>query len=161
MKLVIQRVSEASVVVRQASGIGTAAAIRTGLVALVGIAKSDRNEDADYLADKLIGLRIFPDDSGRMNRNVSEIGGSLLLISQFTLYGDCRKGRRPSFDRAAPPEQAVTLYNYFVDVVRRGPVPVETGVFQAMMEVHLVNQGPVTIVIDSEDRRRAVSPPQV
>jgi D-tyrosyl-tRNA(Tyr) deacylase len=107
------------------------------------------------MVDKLLGLRIFPDDSGKMNRNVEESGGSLLLVSQFTLYGDCRKGRRPSFDRAAPPEQAQELYRYFVESARRGVVPVETGIFQATMDVHLVNDGPVTILLDSDDRRKS------
>jgi D-tyrosyl-tRNA(Tyr) deacylase len=120
----------------------------------VGIAKSDTKVDSDYLSDKLLGLRIFPDDGGKMNRNVAEAGGALLVVSQFTLYGDCRKGRRPSFDQAAPPDQALALYNYFVETLRAGPVPVETGIFQAMMEVHLVNQGPVTILIDSGDRAK-------
>jgi D-tyrosyl-tRNA(Tyr) deacylase len=110
--------------------------------------------DANYLVDKLVGLRVFPDTQGKMNRNVQEAGGSLLLISQFTLYGDCRRGRRPSFDLAAPPEQAQELYNYFVGRAREGPVPVETGIFQASMKVHLVNDGPVTILMDSEDRGR-------
>jgi len=150
MRLVIQRVSQASVTV----GSSTVGAIRTGLVALVGISKSDTTAEADYLSEKLLGLRLFPDDSGKMNLNITEIKGSLLVVSQFTLYGDCRKGRRPSFDQAAPPEQALALYNYFVESLRRGPVPVETGVFQAMMEVRLVNQGPVTILIDSADRAK-------
>lgn len=150
MKLVIQRVSEARVNV---NGIAVGA-IRTGLVVLVGISKSDTAKDADYLADKVLGLRIFPDDEGKMNRNVAEVNGGILIISQFTLYGDCRRGRRPSFDAAAPPEQALTLYNYFVDAVRESAVPVETGTFQAMMEVSLVNQGPVTIVIESEERNK-------
>ena len=150
MKLVIQRVSEARVNV---DGIAVGA-IRTGLVVLVGISKSDTVKDADYLADKVLGLRIFPDDEGKMNRNVAEVNGGILVISQFTLYGDCRRGRRPSFDAAAQPDQALTLYNYFVDAVRKSAVPVETGTFQAMMEVSLVNQGPVTIVIESEERNR-------
>ena len=150
MKLVIQRVSEARVNV---DGIAVGA-IRTGLVVLVGISKSDTAKDADYLADKVLGLRIFPDDEGKMNRNVAEVNGGILVISQFTLYGDCRRGRRPSFDAAAPPDQALTLYNYFVNAVRESAVPVETGTFQAMMEVSLVNQGPVTIVIESEERNR-------
>jgi D-tyrosyl-tRNA(Tyr) deacylase len=118
----------------------------------LGIGKSDTEEDADYLSDRLLGLRIFPDDQGKMNRSVQEAGGSLLIVSQFTLYGDCRRGRRPSFDQAAPPERALALYNYFVEAARRGPVAVETGVFQATMRVHLVNEGPVTILIDSADR---------
>jgi D-tyrosyl-tRNA(Tyr) deacylase len=116
------------------------------------MAKSDTQSDVDYLADKVLGLRIFPDDSGKMNRNIADAGGSLLVVSQFTLYGDCRKGRRPGFDQAAAPEQAQALYNRFVEKLRLGPVPVETGVFQAMMEVHLVNQGPVTILMDTADR---------
>jgi D-tyrosyl-tRNA(Tyr) deacylase len=148
MRLVLQRVSEASVIV----GGVTAGSIRTGLVILAGMAKSDTQSDVDYLADKVLGLRIFSDDSGKMNRNIADAGGSLLVVSQFTLYGDCRKGRRPSFDQAAAPEQAQALYNRFVEKLRLGPVPVETGVFQAMMEVHLVNQGPVTILMDTADR---------
>jgi D-tyrosyl-tRNA(Tyr) deacylase len=116
------------------------------------MAKSDTQSDVDYLADKVLGLRIFSDDSGKMNRNIADAGGSLLVVSQFTLYGDCRKGRRPGFDQAAAPEQAQALYNRFVEKLRLGPVPVETGVFQAMMEVHLVNQGPVTILMDTADR---------
>jgi D-tyrosyl-tRNA(Tyr) deacylase len=120
----------------------------------LGISRTDTTADADYLLDKLLGLRIFPDDAGKMNRNVQESAGALLIISQFTLYADTRRGRRPSFDPAAPPQQAQDLYNYFVESAKRGPVPVETGVFQAMMEVHLVNQGPVTIVVDSADRSR-------
>ena len=116
----------------------------------MGISRTDTTRDADYLLGKLLGLRIFPDDAGKMNRSVAEAAGALLLISQFTLYGDCRKGRRPSFDNAAPPEQALPLYNYFVESARRGPVPVETGVFQADMQVRLTNDGPVTILIESD-----------
>ena len=150
MRLVLQRVSEASVTV---DGV-TVGSIRTGLVILAGVAKSDTESEVDFLSDKVLGLRIFPDSSGKMNRNVVEAGGSLLVVSQFTLYGDCRKGRRPSFDQAAAPQHAQALYDYFVEKVRLGPVPVETGVFQAMMEVHLVNQGPVTILMDTADRNR-------
>jgi D-tyrosyl-tRNA(Tyr) deacylase len=116
----------------------------------VGISRVDTTLDADYVLGKLLGLRIFRDDDGKMNRNVEEAGGSLLIVSQFTLYAECRKGRRPSFDNAAPPQQALALYNYFVESARRGPVPVETGVFQADMQVHLINDGPVTILIESE-----------
>jgi D-tyrosyl-tRNA(Tyr) deacylase len=119
----------------------------------VGIAREDSFADADYAVQKMVGLRIFPDAAGKMNCTVQEAGGSLLLISQFTLYGDCRKGKRPSFDRAAPPAEAQTLYNYFVEAARRGPVPVATGVFQAEMKVRLVNEGPVTIWIDTGDRK--------
>jgi D-tyrosyl-tRNA(Tyr) deacylase len=154
MRLVIQRVKQAQVTVSSS----TAGAILGGLVVFIGISRSDTRADADYLLDKLLGLRIFPDDAGKMNRNVVESGGSLLLISQFTLYGDCRKGRRPSFDRAAPPELAQGLYDYFVGSARAGPVPVETGIFQASMEVHLVNDGPVTILLDSDDRQKKTAP---
>jgi D-tyrosyl-tRNA(Tyr) deacylase len=148
MRLVIQRVREARVTVNN----GTTGSIRTGLLVFLGVSRTDTVEDADYLIGKLLGLRIFPDEDGKMNRNVHEAGGSLLVVSQFTLYGDCRRGRRPSFDEAAPPQQAQDLYNYFVESAKRGPVPVETGVFQAMMQVHIVNDGPVTILIDSTER---------
>lgn len=153
MRVVIQRVSEAWIKVNES----TTGSIRKGLVVFIGIGQEDTVDDADYLIDKLLGLRIFPDENGKMNRNVQEASGSLLLVSQFTLYGDCRKGRRPSFDRAAPPERALTLYNYFVEAAKRGPVPVETGIFQASMQVHLVNEGPVTLLIDSADRIRRPS----
>src|ERR1035438_7599130 len=148
MRLVIQRVREARVTVND----GTTGSIRTGLLVFLGVARTDTVEDADYLTGKLLGLRIFPDEDGKMNRNVQEAGGSLLIVSQFTLYGDCRRGRRPSFDQAAPPEQAQDLYNYFVESAKRGLVPVETGVFQATMQVHIGNDGPVTILIDSAER---------
>ena len=117
MRLVIQRVREARVTVNDSA----AGSIRTGLLVFLGVSRTDTAEDADYLTGKLLGLRIFPDEDGKMNRNVQEAGGSLLIVSQFTLYGDCRKGRRPSFDLAAPPEQAQRLYNYFVDSAKRGP----------------------------------------
>jgi len=149
MRLLIQRVSEARVTV-ESSTIGS---IRIGLLVFVGISRQDSVADADYAVQKMVGLRIFPDAAGKMNCTVEEAGGSLLLVSQFTLYGDCRKGKRPSFDRAAPPAEAQTLYNYFVQAARRSPVPVETGVFQAEMKVQLVNEGPVTIWIDTEDRK--------
>ena len=132
----------------------TTGAIRNGLLVLIGVSKHDTPADADYLVEKLIGLRVFPDEEGKMNCSVQEVGGSLLLVSQFTLYGDCRRGRRPSFDQAAPPEQAQALYDYFVGRARQGPVPVETGIFQASMMVQLVNEGPVTILMDSDDRKR-------
>jgi D-aminoacyl-tRNA deacylase len=148
MRLVIQRVIEASVNIDGR----THAAIGSGLLVLVGISRSDTAESAGYCASKLIDLRIFPDEAGKMNRSVVDACGALLVVSQFTLYGDCRKGRRPAFDQAAPPEQALALYNYFVDLLKRGPVPVETGVFQAHMSVSLVNDGPVTLWIDSADR---------
>jgi len=150
MRLVIQRVKESYVTVDGR----TVGAIRSGLLVLIGICREDTRAEADYLAGKVLGIRIFPDDTGKMNRNIVESGGALLVVSQFTLYGDCRKGRRPSFDRAAPPEMAQSLYEYFLQTVRQGPVPVETGIFQATMEVHLVNDGPVTILLDSDDRRK-------
>lgn len=150
MRLVIQRVKESQVIV---SG-STTGSIGRGLLVLIGISREDTPAEADYMVDKLLGLRIFSDEDGKMNRNVVEVEGSLLLVSQFTLYADFRKGRRPSFDRAAPPEAARSLYEYFVDTARRGPVPVETGIFQAEMEVHLINDGPVTILLDSEDRQK-------
>jgi len=151
MRLVLQRVREATVTVNGS----TVGSIRTGICVLLGISRSDTPADADYLLEKVLELRIFPDDAGKMNRNIREAGGSLLIVSQFTLYADCRKGRRTSFDEAAPPGQAESLYSYFVESARRGPVPVEAGIFQAMMDVHLVNQGPVTIVLDSADRRKS------
>jgi D-tyrosyl-tRNA(Tyr) deacylase len=145
MRIVIQRVKQARVEVQgQVTG-----AIGPGLLVLLGIAKTDSESDADYLVDKVLGLRIFSDDVGKMNRSIREAGGSLLLVSQFTLYGDCRKGRRPSFDLAAGPREAMRLYEYFLSEWRKTGVPVETGEFQALMQVHLVNDGPVTIVCDS------------
>jgi D-tyrosyl-tRNA(Tyr) deacylase len=145
MRVVIQRVKQARVEVDgQVTG-----AIGPGLLVLVGIAKADSEGDAEYLVDKVLHLRIFPDSGGKMNLNIAEAGGSLLVVSQFTLYGDCRKGRRPSFDLAASPQQAARLYDYFVNTARKSAVPVETGVFQASMQVHLVNDGPVTIICDS------------
>jgi D-tyrosyl-tRNA(Tyr) deacylase len=154
MRLVIQRVKESHVTIDGS----TTGSIRSGLLVLIGISRQDTPADADYLLDKLLSLRIFPDDSGKMNRNVVEAGGSLLLVSQFTLYGDCRKGRRPSFDQAAPPELAQVLYDYFVQAARNGPIPVATGIFQATMEVHLVNDGPVTILLDTDDRQKKTAP---
>jgi D-tyrosyl-tRNA(Tyr) deacylase len=145
MRAVVQRSGEARVIV---DGRITGE-IASGLVVLLGVAKDDTRADADWMADKVTGLRIFPDDAGKLNRSVLEAGGGLLVVSQFTLYGDCRKGRRPSFDQAAEPGQARALYEYFVEACRKRGAPVETGVFQAMMEVHLVNRGPVTLVVDS------------
>jgi D-tyrosyl-tRNA(Tyr) deacylase len=150
MRLLIQRVSAA----RVAANASTVGSIGPGLLVFVGVSRTDSPEDADYLLDKVAGIRIFPDIEGKMNLNIEQAGGSLLLISQFTLYADCRRGRRPSFDQAAPPEQARILYDYFVERARRLPVPVETGVFQETMQVELVNQGPVTIWMDSVDRKQ-------
>ena len=149
MRLVLQRVKQAHVEVAGA----TVGSISTGLLILLGVTSTDRPQDAEYLADKVIYLRIFPDDERRMNRSILDVGGSLLVVSQFTLYGDCRKGRRPSFDQAAPPEQARQLYEYFVERLTSRNINVQTGVFQAEMQVHLVNDGPVTFVLDSPDRQ--------
>jgi D-tyrosyl-tRNA(Tyr) deacylase len=148
--MLVQRVTEARVTVTD----NTVAAVGRGLLVFLGIAKTDTTADADYLVEKLLGLRIFPDDAGKMNRNVSQAGGRLLIVSQFTLYADCRRGRRPSFDKAAPPEQASTLYNYFVESAAQSQVSVESGVFQAHMQVSLSNDGPVTILIDSGERNQ-------
>jgi D-aminoacyl-tRNA deacylase len=146
MRAVIQRVTEAQVKVDgEVTG-----AIQSGLVVLLGVAAGDTEKDADYVLDRVTGLRIFPDKFGKMNRNILEAGGALLIVSQFTLYADCRRGRRPSFDSAAPREQAAALYGYFVDRARNSPVPAATGVFQAHMDVHLINDGPVTIILDSK-----------
>ncbi len=128
----------------------TVGAIGVGLVILLGVTHADRLEDAEYLANKVIRLRIFPDDGHRMNRSLVESGGALLVVSQFTLYGDCRKGRRPSFDQAAGPEQARVLYEGFIQRLKSSNIAVETGVFQAEMEIHLVNDGPVTFILDSK-----------
>jgi D-aminoacyl-tRNA deacylase len=149
MRVVIQRVSEAAVVVDGS----TSGSIRTGLLVLVGVAKEDTAADADYLADRVLGLRIFPDLNNKMNLNIVDAGGELLIVSQFTLHADCSRGRRPSFDRAAPAEQARELYEYFVEVLRHSPVHVETGIFRASMQVSLINDGPVTILIDSPPLR--------
>jgi D-tyrosyl-tRNA(Tyr) deacylase len=146
MRAVVQRVSRAKVTVAgEITG-----HIGQGLLVLLGIGQEDTEAGADYLADKIIGLRIFEDDAGKMNRSVAEVGGAVLAVSQFTLYGDVRKGKRPSFDDAARPEMARTLYERFVGRVRASGLRCETGRFQEMMEVELVNDGPVTILQDSE-----------
>ena len=145
MRAVIQRVSEASVTVDQQ----TVGAIGQGLMVLLGVAQGDTSQEAKSLAEKTAGLRIFEDDAGKMNRSVEEIGGSLLVVSQFTLLGDCRKGRRPGFTDAAPPELADQLYEEYVAALRIRGVNVATGVFRADMQVALVNDGPVTMLLDS------------
>ena len=126
--------------------------IGPGLLVLVGVEKEDTVEDADMLAQRIVELRIFEDEAGKMNRAIRETGGQILAVSQFTLLGDCRRGRRPSFDPAAPPDIAKTLYERFVKAVEGSGVPVKTGVFQAMMDVELSNQGPVTFILDSRKR---------
>lgn len=145
MRAVVQRVSRAKVTVA-GEVVGE---IGMGLLVLLGVGEEDRPDDAEYLAEKIVGLRIFPDDEGKMNRSLTEVGGGLLAVSQFTLYGDCRKGRRPSFVAAARPEQAVELYQAFVAEVRGRGIPAATGRFQEHMDVELVNDGPVTLLLDS------------
>jgi len=127
----------------------TVGAVGQGLMVLLGVARGDTSEDALYLAEKTAGLRIFEDDQGKMNRSVEEVGGGILVVSQFTLLGDCRKGRRPGFTEAAPPELADRLYEEYVEALRRRGINVATGVFRAEMQVHLVNDGPVTLLLDS------------
>jgi D-tyrosyl-tRNA(Tyr) deacylase len=146
MRIVLQRAKSARVDIAGE----TVGSIGVGLVILLGVTQTDQERDARYLADKVIQLRIFPDEAGRMNRSLLEVGGALLVVSQFTLYGDCRKGRRPSFDDVAPPEQARALYECFIQHLKSSNIAVETGVFQAEMEVHLINDGPVTFILDSK-----------
>jgi len=146
MRAVVQRVSRCRVTVEG----NVAGEIGAGLMVLLGVSKADSEAAADYLAEKIIGLRIFEDAEGKMNRSVRDSGGSILVVSQFTLYGDARRGRRPSFDDAARPEEAKRLYEYFAGKIRAAGLRCETGQFQAMMEVELVNNGPVTILVDSE-----------
>ncbi len=127
----------------------TSGEIGLGLLVLLGVGHEDTEADATYLAEKVAGLRIFEDDDGKMNRSVQDVGGSVLAVSQFTLYGDVRRGKRPSFDAAAPPEHARRLYEFFVERIRAAGLRCETGRFQEMMQVELVNEGPVTILLDS------------
>jgi D-aminoacyl-tRNA deacylase len=145
MRIVLQRVRSARVEV----GGATVGEIQKGLLILLAIKTKDTRAKADYMVEKTLGLRVFPDDEGRMNRSLLEAGGELLVVSQFTLYGDCRKGRRPSFDEAADPQLARELYDYFCDAAFSRGVQVQRGIFQAMMNVHLVNDGPVTLIYDS------------
>lgn len=145
MRAVVQRVSRAKVTVNE----WTSGEIGHGLLVLLGVGHEDTEADASYLAEKIAGLRIFEDADGKMNRSVVDVGGSVLAVSQFTLYGDVRRGKRPSFDAAAPPEQARRLYEFFVERVQAAGLRCETGRFQEMMQVELVNEGPVTILLDS------------
>jgi D-tyrosyl-tRNA(Tyr) deacylase len=148
VKAVIQRVSQARVVIEAKEY----SHIDTGILVLLGVEKGDTVEDATALAKKIIELRIFSDEAGKMNRSILDTNGEILAVSQFTLLGDCRKGRRPSFDDAAPPEQARQLYESFVETIGSSGVRVKTGVFQADMDVELSNQGPVTFILDSRRR---------
>ena len=145
MRAVVQRVSRAKVTVNG----WTAGEIGRGLLVLLGVGQQDTEADAAYLAEKISGLRIFEDDDAKMNRSVRDVGGSVLVVSQFTLYGDVRRGKRPSFDEAAPPELARRLYELFVQKIQAAGLRCETGRFQEMMQVELVNEGPVTILLDS------------
>lgn len=152
MRAVLQRVTEARVDVDHK----TVGAIGKGLLILLGVAKSDTQADADWLLEKIVNLRIFEDETGKMNLSVVDTQGGLLVVSQFTLYGDTRKGRRPGFDQAARPEEARTLYEYFVERARASGLQVATGIFQAEMAVHLCNHGPVTLICDSPQK---ITPP--
>lgn len=145
MRAVVQRVTSSKVEVDHQ----TVGEIGEGLLVLLGVGRDDTQTDADYLADKIINLRIFRDEADKMNRSLADTGGAMLVVSQFTLYGDTRKGRRPSYIDAAEPEKANALYEYFVGRVRAQGIKVETGIFQAMMQVQLTNDGPVTLLLDS------------
>ncbi len=145
MRAVVQRVSRASVTV----GNEVTGAIDRGFLVLLGVSEDDTQDDVIYLAGKIAGLRVFEDDAGKMNRSLDDVGGKMLVVSQFTLLGDCRKGRRPSFIKAAAPEKADELYRSFVAEVRGQGIAVETGRFQKHMDVELVNDGPVTLLLDS------------
>jgi D-tyrosyl-tRNA(Tyr) deacylase len=145
MRAVVQRVSRAKVTIEN----WTSGEIGHGLLVLLGVGHEDTEADATYLAEKIAGLRIFEDEDGKMNRSVQDVGGSVLTVSQFTLYGDVRRGKRPSFDAAAPPEHARRLYEFFVERIQAAGLRSETGRFQEMMQVELVNEGPVTILLDS------------
>ncbi len=147
LRAVVQRVSSSYVKVDDK----VVGSINEGLCVLLGVAKDDTEKDIKWLADKIVNLRIFPDENGKMSKSLLDIDGEILIISQFTLYGDCKKGRRPSFDSAAPPDKGKEFYEKFVNIVRSFPLKkVATGIFGAYMEVGIVNDGPVTIVIDSK-----------
>jgi D-aminoacyl-tRNA deacylase len=148
VRAIVQRVSRASVAVA-GEVVGR---IEKGLLVLLGVAEGDTQDDVIYLAAKIVGLRIFPDDDGKMNRSLLDVGGRLLVVSQFTLLGDCRKGRRPSFIQAARPERAAELYRGFVAEAQGQGIAVETGRFQEHMDVELVNDGPVTLILDTRER---------
>lgn len=145
MRAVVQRVKEARVEVEGE----VAGRIGEGILLFLGIRKDDAQDDIKYLVEKALGLRMFDDNAGKMNLSIAEVGGEILIVSQFTLYGDCRKGRRPSFDEAASPDMAEKLYGIFVEEVKKRGINVQTGRFRALMDIHLINSGPVTILLDS------------
>lgn len=146
MRAVVQRVTEGSVTVEgKVTG-----EIKNGFVVLLGVGNEDTEADADYIADKVSNLRVFEDENGKMNLSLKDVGGEILAVSQFTLYGDCRKGRRPGFTEAAPPEKAKALYDYFTDRLRKADIKVGEGIFQADMLVKIYNDGPVTLLLDSK-----------
>ena len=145
MRAVVQRVSESSVAV----GPEVVGRIGRGLLVLLGVAKTDTEKESDYLSEKIVNLRIFEDEGGKLNRSIMEVGGEMLVVSQFTLLADCRKGRRPSFTEAAEPELATRLYEHFVRRAAKLGISVQTGRFQALMAVSLVNDGPVTLIVES------------
>lgn len=145
MRAVVQLVKEGSVTVAGE----TTGSIKKGVVILLGVTKEDTEKDAKYLAEKIVNLRIFPDHEDKMNLSLLDIQGEALVVSQFTLYGDCRKGRRPSYSKAAGPDKADQLYNFFIQQVESFGVQIGTGIFQAMMEVQIINDGPVTLLLDS------------
>jgi D-tyrosyl-tRNA(Tyr) deacylase len=145
MRVVIQRVKEARVEVEG----GIVGKIGDGVLLLLGVGKDDTEEDVEYLSEKVLGLRIFEDDTGKMNLSIEDVKGEILVVSQFTLYGDCRRGRRPSFDKAARPDMAEKLYSLFVSELGKSGIKIEMGKFRAIMDVHIINTGPVTILLDT------------
>ncbi|MEH6956356.1 D-aminoacyl-tRNA deacylase [Neobacillus drentensis] len=154
MRVVVQRSKAASVTV----GGEVTGQISKGFVLLVGVTHADKEEDAVYLADKIANLRIFEDENEKMNLSLFDVGGEILSVSQFTLYGDCRKGRRPNFMDAARPDQAVQLYDFFNSLLREKGIRVETGIFGAMMDVELINDGPVTLIVESKAEQKEQAP---
>jgi D-aminoacyl-tRNA deacylase len=150
MKALLQRVDKASVIIEN----NIISSIEKGILVFLGVAEGDDQKDADYLVEKIVNLRIYEDENNKMNLSIIDICGELLVISQFTLMADCRKGRRPSFTKAEKPENAIILYDYFVEKIKKLIPGVSTGVFQAMMKIQLINDGPVTIMLDSKDDKR-------
>lgn len=148
MRAVVQRVTEADVIVNEK----VTGSIKKGFMILIGVEEDDTEKDAAYMADKISGLRIFEDAEEKMNLSIKDVGGQILAVSQFTLLGDARKGKRPSFIKAARPEEANRLYRYFIDLIKQEDIPVEEGVFQAEMLVRIYNDGPVTILLDSRKK---------